>query len=84
MCYRYRGEGMDEPALRTLNVEIMLRLQEEGTAAVSDTTVRGGHCLRAAITNHRTRDDDLSLLVRESVRLGDAIARDGRRGPRAP
>ncbi len=78
MCYRYRREGVDEPALRALNVEIMLRLQEAGTAAVSDTTLRGRHCLRAAITNHRTRDDDLALLIRESVRLGDAIARDGR------
>ena len=32
-----------------------MRLQEEGVAAVSDTTVRGEHCLRVAINNHRTR-----------------------------
>ena len=52
----------------------MLRLQEEGTAALSDTTVHGEHCLRVAINNHRTRRDDLDLLVRETLRLGEAIA----------
>ena len=54
----------------------MLRLQEAGVAAVSDTTVQGEHCLRAAINNHRTRRNDLELLVRETVRLGHEIARE--------
>ena len=44
----------------------MLRLQEEGLAVVSDTIVHGRHCLRAAINNHRTRGEDLEMLVRES------------------
>ena len=60
--------------LKTLNTEIMLRMQEAGVAAVSDTTVRGEHCLRAAINNHRTRRNDLELLVRETVRLGHELA----------
>jgi aromatic-L-amino-acid/L-tryptophan decarboxylase len=58
----------------------MLTLQEEGLAAVSDTTVHGHHCLRAAINNHRTRGEDLELLVRETLRLGRAIARHGAAG----
>lgn len=77
VCFRHRGGGQDEAALRALNTEIMLRLQEEGSAAVSDTTVRGHHSLRAAICNHRTRDEDLALLVRETLRLGAAIGREG-------
>jgi aromatic-L-amino-acid/L-tryptophan decarboxylase len=76
VCYRYRPAGADGAALKTLNTEIMLRMQEAGVASVSDTTVRGEHCLRAAINNHRTRRDDLELLVRETVRLGDAIPRE--------
>ncbi len=60
-------------ALKALNIEIMLRLQEEGIAALSDTTVGGRHCLRAAINNHRTRYEDLDLLIREVVRLGTEI-----------
>ena len=73
VCYRYRPDGLGGAALKALNTEIMLRLQEEGTAAISDTTVHGEHCLRVAINNHRTRRDDLELLVRETIRLGGAI-----------
>ena len=77
VCFRYRPAGLDSAALKELNTEIMLRLQEEGLAAVSDTTVHGEHCLRAAINNHRTRAEDLELLVRETLRLGRAIATQG-------
>jgi aromatic-L-amino-acid/L-tryptophan decarboxylase len=73
VCYRYVRADMDGAALKKLNTEIMLRLQEKGIAAISDTTIRGEHCLRAAINNHRTRRDDLELLVLETIRLGDEI-----------
>jgi glutamate/tyrosine decarboxylase-like PLP-dependent enzyme len=74
VCFRYRREGVAGAALRALNTAIMLRLQVEGIAALSDTMVRGEHCLRVAINNHRTRREDLALLVRETVRLGAEIA----------
>lgn len=77
VCYRYGHDGMDGERLKALNTEIMLRLQENGTAAVSDTTVKGEHCLRVAINNHRTRRSDLDLLVRETIRLGDEIVSEG-------
>ena len=70
VCFRYRPTGLDEEALKALNIEIMLRLQEEGIAAISDTTVHGQHCLRVAINNHRTRREDLDMLVEETLRLG--------------
>ncbi|WP_343079389.1 pyridoxal phosphate-dependent decarboxylase family protein [Ostreiculturibacter nitratireducens] len=70
VCFRYRGDMTDETRLRALNTEIMLRLQEAGTAVATDTVVRGRHCLRAAINNHRTRREDLELLVGETLRLG--------------
>jgi len=73
VCYRYRPKGVDTERLKALNTEIMLRLQEEGIAALSDTTVHGEHCLRVAINNHRTRRVDLELLVRETIRLGQEI-----------
>lgn len=74
VSFRFDPGGLDESALRALNIEIMLQLQEAGIAAVSDTTVKGHHCLRAAICNHRTRRADLDLLVAEVVRLGAEIA----------
>ena len=72
-----RLAGLDDAALKALNTEIMLRLQEEGIAGVSDTTVQGEHCLRVAINNHRTRAEDLDVLVRETVRIGRQIAGHG-------
>ncbi|ESX06480.1 amino acid decarboxylase [Mesorhizobium sp. LSJC268A00] len=74
VCFRYRADGLDGERAKALNTEIMLRLQEDGTAAISDTTVQGRHCLRVAINNHRTRREDLDLLAAETVRLVNEIA----------
>ncbi|TGS65155.1 amino acid decarboxylase [Mesorhizobium sp. M3A.F.Ca.ET.201.01.1.1] len=73
VCFRHRVEGASEEQLKAFNTELMLRLQEEGIAALSDTTIHGRHCLRVAITNHRTRRDDLDLLVRETLRIGREV-----------
>ena len=73
VCFRYDPGGLDEAGLRALNTEIMLRLQEAGIAALSDTTVKGRHCLRIAICNHRTRYEDIDLVVREALRIGGEI-----------
>jgi aromatic-L-amino-acid/L-tryptophan decarboxylase len=78
VCFRYRPKGMGSDGLKALNIEIMLRLQEEGIASLSDTTVHGEHCLRVAINNHRTRRDDLDLLVRKTISLGHSITSEGR------
>ncbi len=73
VCFRYRGDGGTKSWLKQLNTEIMLRLQEAGTAVVTDTTIRDRHCLRVAINNHRTRREDLDLLIREVLRLGQEL-----------
>ena len=70
VCFRYNPGLGDEQALRALNTEILMRLQETGIAAPSDTTLRGRHCLRVGICNHRTRREDLELLVEEVLRIG--------------
>ena len=70
VCFRYSPRGMEDLARKALNIEIMLRLQEEGIAVLSDTTVHGEHCLRVAINNHRTRREDMDMLVEETLRLG--------------
>ncbi len=77
VCFRYRRAEADQASLKSINSEIMARLQEEVVAAISDTTVRGEHCLRVAINNHRTTRSDLDLLVRATVRIGDDIAGRG-------
>jgi glutamate/tyrosine decarboxylase-like PLP-dependent enzyme len=73
VCFRHAPGQMDEADLRAHNTEIMLRVQESGIAVISDTTLRGRHCLRVAICNHRTRNEDLALLVREILRTGNEL-----------
>ena len=74
VCFRFNPGDRDDATLRKLNIEIMLRMQEAGVAAVSDTMVKGRHCLRAAICNHRTRRADLDLLVQEVLRIGNDLS----------
>lgn len=70
VCFRYVGKGGTEAELKALNTEIMLRIQESGIAVVTDTTLKGRHSLRAAIVNHRTRREDLDIMIREVLRWG--------------
>ncbi|MEZ4616777.1 MAG: hypothetical protein R2867_14915 [Caldilineaceae bacterium] len=78
VCFRYNPGHLDEAALKRINVEIMQQMQESGIAAVSDTTLRGKHCLRAAINNHRTQRADLHLLVAEVIQIGEDIVSESR------
>ena len=75
VCFRHRVPGGDEAAHKAFNTEIMLRLQEAGSATLSDTTLHGRHGLRVAIVNHRTRRADLDLLLGELLRTGTALQR---------
>jgi aromatic-L-amino-acid decarboxylase len=73
VCFRYLTRTENAALRKGIHVEIMLRMQERGIAVLSDTTVHGEHCLRVAIANHRTRQADLDLLVRELVRIGREV-----------
>jgi glutamate/tyrosine decarboxylase-like PLP-dependent enzyme len=73
VCLRYRAlpAGTD---LNTANKEILMRIQESGLAVPSSTVLRGAFALRVAITNHRTRREDLDLFVDAVVRFGAELA----------
>jgi glutamate/tyrosine decarboxylase-like PLP-dependent enzyme len=71
VCFRYRGAGADEPALNRLNDAIAIAVQESGAAVPSTTRIGGRRALRVCIVNHRTREDDLDVLV-------DAVRKAGR------
>jgi aromatic-L-amino-acid/L-tryptophan decarboxylase len=71
VCFRYNPGGMDDDALNALNQELLIRLHESGLAAPSYTTLYGKYCLRAAISNHRSRREDFDLLVQAVLRLGE-------------
>lgn len=70
VCFRFNPGGKDKHELNRLNQSILIRLQESGIAAPSYTTLNGVYCLRAAISNHRSRMDDFDLLVQEVIKIG--------------
>jgi glutamate/tyrosine decarboxylase-like PLP-dependent enzyme len=75
--YRFTAPGLDADALHALNQRILVRLQEDGIAVPSATVVRGTFSIRVAISNHRSRDEDFELLVRETVRIGRELPAGG-------
>jgi len=63
VCFRYVDAGLNDQELNALNQEILLRIQESGLAAPSQTLLDNKFAIRACITNHRTRRSDLDMLV---------------------
>jgi glutamate/tyrosine decarboxylase-like PLP-dependent enzyme len=74
VCFRYKLKSIDDAGLNEVNREILMRLQESGIAIPSSTVLRERFALRVALTNHRTTDADIDLLVKTVVNLGDEIA----------
>jgi glutamate/tyrosine decarboxylase-like PLP-dependent enzyme len=74
VCFRYNPGGLTTEKLNKLNEELLIRLHESGIAAPSYTTLNGQYCLRAALSNHRTTMEDLSVTVEAVRRLGRDLA----------
>jgi glutamate/tyrosine decarboxylase-like PLP-dependent enzyme len=73
VCFRFNPGGLDTEALNELNQTILVKLQESGVAAPSYTTLKGEYCLRAAISNHRSRFEDFDLMVKEVIKIGNSL-----------
>jgi len=68
VCFRYRCLPVDR--MERINREIAILLQESGRVAPSTTTLNGRLALRAAIVNHRTRQEDIDALLDATLALG--------------
>jgi aromatic-L-amino-acid/L-tryptophan decarboxylase len=77
VCFRYVREGLEDSELNALNQEILLQLQESGTAMPSATVLEGRYAIRCANVNHRTRRSDFDLLVDAVVTLGRKLSAAG-------
>nr|WP_298377468.1 pyridoxal-dependent decarboxylase [uncultured Halomonas sp.] len=73
-CFRYVHPELASSALNHLNEEIVIQLQLQGIAAPSTTIIHDNTAIRVNITNHRTRFEDLDLLVKEIGRIGATLA----------
>jgi aromatic-L-amino-acid/L-tryptophan decarboxylase len=74
VCFRFNPGGLDDENLNALNKEILMQLHEQGIAAPSYTTLQGRYCLRIAIANHRSNQEDFDVLAKEVVRIGQELA----------
>jgi glutamate/tyrosine decarboxylase-like PLP-dependent enzyme len=74
VCFRYTCPNLDTTALDALNKRIEVEIQEQGIAVPSIVVINGQKYLHAAITNHRTRREDLDLLVQTVIRVGREVA----------
>jgi aromatic-L-amino-acid/L-tryptophan decarboxylase len=54
---------LSDGELDRFNDDLVIRLQESGIAVTSSTSVGGRRAIRVNITNHRTRDEDLAILL---------------------
>jgi glutamate/tyrosine decarboxylase-like PLP-dependent enzyme len=74
VCCRYQPGNCDEAATDTLNAELVATLQRRGIAAPSTCRIGGRLCIRINITNHRTSDADLTILVQAIDAIGAELA----------
>ena len=73
-CFRLRVDGLSADALDQLNEDIVAELQLRGIAAPSTTRIGGKLAIRANITNHRTRDEDIDILLQAVCAIGAELA----------
>jgi len=78
VCFRFNPGKLNDETLNELNKEILIQLQEQGICAPSYTTLHGRYCLRAAIANHRSVQEDFDVLVEEVVRIGQELTKQFR------
>jgi len=69
ICFRYRPQGFTGD-VNTLNERILVSLQREGDSYVSNALVGEAFALRACVLNHRTRFDDMEILLEDIRRAG--------------
>ncbi|MEZ5831931.1 MAG: pyridoxal-dependent decarboxylase [Dongiaceae bacterium] len=62
-CFRYAPKVVDAEEQDALNRKLAVQLQLDGKVVFSTTKLGGRTFLRAAIVNHRTRDEDIDLAI---------------------
>ena len=67
VCFRVRGADANE-----LNAALVADMQESGVAVPSLTTVNGQLAIRVAVVNHRTRREDMDLMLAKLESLAAA------------
>jgi len=76
-CFRFiSSSNLIDSKLDALNEEIVILLQERGIAVPSTTRINNQLAIRVNITNHRTQESDLDLLVDAILEIGEELIRN--------
>jgi glutamate/tyrosine decarboxylase-like PLP-dependent enzyme len=67
VCFRYRPDAADAAQIDELNRLLLVEVQREGDAYLSNAVIDGRFALRACIVNYRTTAADLDRLL-EAIR----------------
>ena len=74
VCFRLTRPGLGGAHEDRLTKELLLRLQEEGTAVPSGSQFDGRYIIRVACSNHRTKWRDFESLLAAIARIGPTLA----------
>lgn len=72
-CFRFCPPHLDVQALNKLNREILMRIQEAGIAVPSSTLIDEQFAIRVANSNHRTKQEDMDILLDAVIGIGEEI-----------
>ncbi|MEO7104163.1 MAG: pyridoxal-dependent decarboxylase [Gemmatimonadaceae bacterium] len=73
VCLRYAPAGASDSLLNAVNDEVLLRVQESGVAVPSSTILDGRFAIRVANVNHRSRREDIDIMLNAIVRFGKQV-----------
>jgi glutamate/tyrosine decarboxylase-like PLP-dependent enzyme len=73
VCFRYHPKGKTLEELNALNKEIKLQLEERAIALPGYTTLHNMYCIRVAISNHRTTNEDFDELIKYVLEIGKEL-----------
>ena len=59
-----------------MNEEIVILIQERGIAVPSTTKINNQLAIRINITNHRTQESDLDILVQAILDIGQELTKN--------
>jgi glutamate/tyrosine decarboxylase-like PLP-dependent enzyme len=75
-CFRFIPNlNLAIEKLDKVNEEIVILLQERGIAVPSTTRINNQIAIRVNITNHRTQESDLDILVDAILEIGDELTK---------
>jgi len=74
VCFRYKGAFTDDEQMNSLNKRIMMSLQFEGKVFPSETTIDGKYAIRVSITNYKSRNENIDLLVKRVAEIGSKLS----------